>query len=359
MVTTGPEKMEMRTFPIPGIGKDDGLLEIELAGVCGSDPGIFRGVSTHGPRPFPLILGHEIVGRVVEIGAAAKERFKVEKGDRVVVEYAIGCGVCDACLGGLYTMCEKKVYYGSMISCQSPPHLYGAYGEYLYLHPRAKVHRIGDDVSPEVGVMICAVIANGIRWLQQIGGAAIGETVVILGPGQQKLAGAAAAREAGAGPIFVVGLDRDKERLETAKRFGADRVINVDRENPVEVIREATGGRMADVVMDVTGHPAGAEMALPLTGRRGRVVLPGLYKRKKASLDLDHVVINEIKMMGAYSQDFRAVRPAIKVAREGRYPWADLITHRFPLAEAERAVRLVGGEVEGEMPGKVVLDPKL
>ena len=359
MVLTAPETLEMKTFSIPDTGDEDGLLEVELVGVCGSDPGIFKGLPTHGPRPFPLIMGHEIVGRVAKMGLSAQKRFGVKEGDRVVVEYAIGCGTCNACLSGLYTMCENKFYYGSMISCQAPPHLFGAYSEYLYIHPRAKVHKIGDEISPEVGVMISAVIANGIRWLRQIGELSIGQTVVILGPGPQGMAGVAAAKECGAGSIFMIGLEQDKDRLEMAKRFGADRVINADRDDPLTVIREATGGKMAHVVMDVTGHPAGAEMALPLTGRRGTVVLPGIYKRKKAYLDLDHVVLNEIRLLGAYSQDFRAVIPAIKVAREGCYPWADMITHRFPLSEAERAVRLVGGASGGEIPGKVVLDPKI
>jgi threonine dehydrogenase-like Zn-dependent dehydrogenase len=107
----------------------------------------------------------------------------------------------------------------------------------------------------------------------------------------------------------------------------------------------------------VTGNPAGAELALALAGKRATVVLPGIYKGKKVPLDLDRAVFNEIRITGVFSHDFRAVRPAVKMARQHRFPWEDLITHHLPLEEAERALRLVGGE-EGELPLKVVLDPK-
>ena len=359
MVLTGPEQLEMRTFDLPAIGEDDGLLEVELVGVCGSDPGIFAGRETFGPRPYPLIMGHEIVGRITRLGSAAQERLCVGPGDRVVVEYAFGCGFCEACQGGDYTTCLKHYFYGSMISCNPPPHLFGAYSEYLYLHPRAQVHKIGDGISPEVGVLICAVMANGIRWLRQIGGVSIGQTVAIVGPGQQGLAALAVAREAGAEKVFMVGLARDARRLDMARRFGADRIIVADRENPAAVVAEATAGHMADLVMDATGHPSGAELSLDLASRKGTVILPGIYKGKKASLNLDRAVINEIRMIGVFSHDFKAVNPAIGLARRGTYPFGEMITHRLPLSEAEQAIRMVAGQIPEEDPIKVVLDPKL
>jgi len=358
MVLVAPEMMEMQTFALPETGDQDGLLEVELVGVCGSDPGIFRGKQTFGPRPFPLIMGHEIVGRVAAMGRGARERHGVVEGDRVVVEYAFGCGLCDSCRSGQYATCEKHYTYGSMVSCKDAPHLFGAYSEYLYIHPNAKVHRIGDEISPRLGVLICAIIGNGIRWLRQVGNVSIGDAVAIVGPGQQGLAAVSVAKESGAGPIFVIGLEKDRRRLDTAARFGADRTIIVNREDPFEVIHRETGGRMADVVMDVSGHPSGAELGLPLVGRRGTFVVPGLYKHQKASLDLDLIVAKEIRVQGVYSHDSRTVRPAIRMARSGKYPFEELITHTLPLAQAERAVRLVAGEIEGESPLKVVLDPK-
>ncbi len=360
VVATGPGQMEMRQYPLPEIGEQDGILKIELVGVCGSDPGIFKGKTARAPRPYPIILGHEIVGRVYQMGRAAKERHGVDEGDRVIIEYAFGCGRCRPCRQGRYTLCRKFYTYGSMVSCADPPHLYGAYADYLYIHPRAMVHKIGEDISPEVGVLICAVMGNGVRWLRQIGGVSIGQAVAIVGPGPQGLAAVAVAKEAGAGPIMVVGLARDASRLELAARFGADLVINAEAQDPVPAVSQATGGAMASLVMDVTGSAGGARAALSLAGLGATIILPGLYgAQTEVPLALDQVVFKELRLQGVFSHDFDAVEPAIKMAASGDYPLDELITHRLPLEQAEYALQLVAGEVPGEDVMKVVLDPSL
>jgi len=358
MVLIGPRKLEMQEFDLPEVGEEDGILKLELIGVCGSDPGIYKGKTRGAPRPYPIILGHEIVGRVEKMGLSAQRRHGVKEGDRVIIEYAFGCGKCRACLAGRYTLCERFYTYGSMISCKEPPHLFGAYADYLYIHPRSMVHKIGENISPEVGVLISAILGNAVRWLRIIGNVSIGQTVVIVGPGQQGIAGVMVAKESGAEPIIVIGLSKDKKRLEMARRFGADIVINAEDEDPIKVISHKTNGTMADLVMDVTGHPSGASMALTLAGTGATIILPGLYgPNTEVPLLLDKAVLKELKLLGVFSHDFPAVDAAIKIARRGKYPLSEMISHRFPLEKAEDAIRLVGGEVEGETPLKVVLDP--
>jgi alcohol dehydrogenase len=360
MVLKGPRKLEMEEFDLPEVGEDDGLLRLELIGVCGSDPGIYKGKLRGGPRPYPLILGHEIVGRVEKMGAAARKRHGVEEGDRVIIEYAFGCGECAACVSGKYILCSRSYTYGSMITCKDPPHLFGAYADYLYIHPRAMVHKIGDDIIPETGVLISAVLGNAVRWLSTIGNVSIGQSVVIIGPGQQGLAGVIVSKEAGAGPIIVLGTSKDAKRLEMAIRFGADIIVDVETEDPVKVVKEATGGKQAGLVMDATGHPSGAATAMEVAGFSSTVVLPGLYgSDTQVPLILDRAVLKEIKMIGVFSHNFPAVETAIGIARKGKYPLQEMISHRFPLEKAEEAVLLVGGELEGEMPLKVVLDPRM
>ena len=360
MVLKGPRKLEMEEFDLPEVGEDDGILRLELIGVCGSDPGIYRGKLRGGPRPYPLILGHEIVGRVEKMGPAARARHGVKEGDRVIIEYAFGCGECDACLSGKYILCRKSYTYGSMISCKEPPHLFGAYADYLYIHPRAMVHKIGDDIVPETGVLISAVLGNAVRWLSTIGNVSIGQSVVIVGPGQQGLAGVIISKEAGAGPIIVLGTSKDAKRLEMALRFGADIIVDVEKEDPEKIVKEATGGKRADLVMDATGHPSGAVTAMEVAGFGSTLIFPGLYgSDTQVPLILDRAVLKEIKMVGVFSHNFPAVETAIGIARKGKYPLNEMISHRFPLEKAEEAVLLVGGELEGEMPLKVVLDPKM
>jgi threonine dehydrogenase-like Zn-dependent dehydrogenase len=117
-------------------------------------------------------------------------------------------------------------------------------------------------------------------------------------------------------------------------------------------------GRMVDLVMDVTGNPNGARMAIDLVKKKGTVILPGLYGMdKEIPLILDKVVFKEVRVQGVFSHDFRSVIPAIHLAESGKYLLERMVTHRFSLEEAEKAVKLAGGEIEGQDPIKIVIVP--
>ena len=358
MVLEAPRRMSLQTFDIPDIGQEDALLKVQMVGVCGSDPGIYRGKKSRNIRPYPIIMGHEMVGEIAEIGEVAARNHKVQKGDRVIVEYAFPCGHCQACLEGEYTRCESNLCYGSMISCKDSPYLWGAYAEYMYIAPRAVVHKISRTLPDEAAILVSAVLGNAIRWLRIKGGVSIGDTVVIQGPGQQGLAGVIIARESGATNIIVTGMSVDGERMALAKEFGATYCCNIEKEDPVKVVNDITEGKMADIVLDVTGHPEGLIMSIDLVGSGGTIVMPGLYGLdKEIPLTIDKVIYKEVIMRGVFSHTISSVIPAIKLAESRRYPLEKMVTHRFPLAEAERAVQLVGGEIEGKFPVKVVIEP--
>ncbi len=349
MVLEGPGQMKMREFDIPSIKDDDALLKVEMTGVCGSDPGIYKGKAFKAPRPYPIIMGHEIIGTIEKLGRHFGEKNGLKEGDRVIVEYAFGCGECFSCLTGNYVTCEKNYNYGSMISCRNPPHLFGGYGQHVYLHPRAMVHKVSKEISAETGILICAVLGNAIRWLRMKGNVSIGETVVIIGPGQQGMAAVIAARESGASNIIVAGIGKDKKRFELAERFGANLCVDVEKEDLVGVVKEITGGNMADIAMDVSGSGKGVKALFDVVGRHGRVILPGLYGAdKEIPVVLDKIVTKELTVLGVFSQNINSVLPAIKLAESGKYPLEEIITHRFPLEEAEKAVRLAGGLITGE-----------
>jgi alcohol dehydrogenase len=182
--------------------------------------------------------------------------------------------------------------------------------------------------------------------------------VVIQGHGQQGLAGVIVAKEAGAEKVIVTGMTKDRARFELAKAFGADEIIDVEKSDPVETVGKMTGGKMADLVMDVTGNPKGAMMAIELVKKRGTVILPGLYGMdKEIPLILDKIVFKEVRVQGVFSHDFRSVIPAIQLAESQKYPLEKMVTHRFALEEAEKAVRVAGGEIKEEDPIKVVITP--
>lgn len=355
-VTVATRMMKIQAFDFPVIGDDDGLLKVEMCGVCGSDPRIFGWTD---PERFPLIMGHEVLGRVEEVGNQASVRWNVEKGDRVVVEHLFGCGHCRMCLIGEYRFCSEQLGYGGPIPSSVSPHLWGAYGEYMYLAPNSRIHRIAEDVPAEAATMTCANIGNGIRWVCTKGSVSVGDTVAVIGPGGQGLASVIAAREAGAAQIIVIGIAQDSHRFELAGDFGATHSINLQAEDPVQRVRELTGSELADVVMDLTGATSSAPLSLELVRPMGTVVLGSNTGEASVPLVTSKLAAKEIRYQGVNTHDTPAVRSAIKLVESRRYPIEKMVTHYFGLEEAETAVRAAGGEIrlDGFIKGVIVPNP--
>ena len=180
MVQTAPRRLEPRELPVPEIDDDSALLEVEVCGICGSDYEQFAGVLR---TPVPAIPGHEPLGRIAKIGDRAAKRWSVDVGDRVAVENMISCRFCAPCLGGRSHLCERRMIY-SYVPLSQPPALYGAYAQYLWLHPNSVIHRI-DLALPAAVAAMFNPLGAGFRWAVEIPELRPGETVVILGPGQR------------------------------------------------------------------------------------------------------------------------------------------------------------------------------
>lgn len=351
-VVVSPQHMEVQSFDLPNLKEDDGLLEVEMCGVCGSDPRMYR----WNPERYPLILGHEVVGHIAEIGEVAALRWGVSEGDRVVVEHLFGCGYCAMCLIGEYRFCREHRGYGYMRSDQSP-HLWGAYGRHMYLAPNSRVHRISDDVPAEAAAMTCANIGNGLRWVRTKGGVTIGDTVVVIGPGGQGLAAVLAAKEAGARQIVAVGTSRDRYRFELARLFGATHTVDLSKEDPLKMVLDLTGGTLADVVLDLTGDTVAVPLSLQLVRPLGTVVIGSNTGSTQATFMPSLLAVKEIRYQGVNSHDTPAVRAAIKVIESRRYPVERMVTHRFTLEQADQAVRAAGGEIALDGFIKAVIVP--
>lgn len=358
MVQTGPRALEQREVPLPDIGEDDALLKVEACGICGSDYEQFAGVL---PAPYPVIPGHEPVGRIAEIGPKAAERWGVRKGDRVCVEALAPCGACPQCGKGATHLCSGRggiASYG-FLSLDLAPGLWGGYAEYLYLPSAAGVHRVSDAVDPSIATLFNPLGA-GFRWAVTMPRLSAGETIVVLGPGQRGLASVIAAKEAGAGCVVVTGLERDARKLDLAREFGADVTVVADRDDVRAAVREATGGRGADVVVDVTSYATSAvTQAIDLASRGGRVVLAGTKGLGTPVPDFysDKIVLKELTLMGALGVDRESYGRAVRLIESGRYPLERMHTRTLPLAEAERALALLAGEVEGEEAVHIALAP--
>jgi alcohol dehydrogenase len=355
-VVESPSKMVIREFDMPDIGPEDGLLKVEMVGVCGTDPKIYSGKVRY--ADFPLILGHEILGRIAKIGNVASKRWGVKEGDRVVAELFIPCGECHDCLIGNYRFCKKLKGYGLFISCSAFPYLWGGYSEYMYLAPKSILYKLSEDVPAEAGVLINAVISNAIRWGRMVGNFAIGDAVVIQGVGQQGLCQVIVAKESGCNPIIVTGISTDSERFELAKEFGADYTINVEKENVADRVSEITGGHMADVVVDVAGSTKAIQNSIDLVKIGGTVVVATVTGTETVTpLIVDKIVHKEIKFQGVLASDATCMRRAIKLVEMRKYPIEKIISHKYSLEEAERAVKTAGGYFKDIRPTKCVIIP--
>jgi threonine dehydrogenase-like Zn-dependent dehydrogenase len=359
IVQEAPRQLVMRELPIPEIDDDSALLRVEACGICGSDAEQYAGLL---PVTFPLVPGHEPLGTIARIGDRAARRWGVDVGDRVAVEAPIPCGRCRVCLAGRYTMCRARggFFAHGYVPLARPPGLWGGYADYLYLDPCSIVHRMRADVPIGVAVMFNPLGA-GFRWAVDIPDTGPGDTVLVIGPGQRGLACVIAARTAGADTIIVAGLARDAAKLALARRFGADHVIDVEHEDTRRRVKELTAGRGADVVIEVSANaPEPVAEALHHVAAGGRIVLAGV-KGLRAVPDFvsDLVVLKEARILGAFGVTGPAYEAAIRLIESGRVPLAEMHTHDFALADAERAIRILAGEVAGETSIHSCLVPSL
>lgn len=347
VVQTAPRTLELRELPLPEAGDDDGLLRVEACGICGSDYEQYEGVL---PVRLPVVPGHEPVGRIERVGPRAAERWGVGEGDRVAVEALLPSAEGLIGRGGLSA-------YG-YLSVDLPPGLWGGFADYLYLAPNAVLHRIDPKIEPEIATLFNPLGA-GFRWAVAMPQLERGETIVVLGPGQRGLASVIAAREAGAGRVIVTGLAADERKLALAREFGADLTVNVESEDVRGIVREATDGRGADVVIDVTAYATEAvTQAIDLARRGGRVVLAGTKGQKPvAGFFSDRVVLKELTLLGALGVDYDGYDRAVRLIESGKYPLEKMHTHTVPLEEAERAIEMLAGKIPGEEAIHIALVP--
>jgi alcohol dehydrogenase len=350
-----PNRLELRDYPVPEIPPNGGLLAVERAGICGTDVKYLHGKLE---LPLPIILGHEILARVVKLGREAAAIHGLKEGDRIILKGARGCGRCADCRRGADRFCTKRTSYGARTSSAAPPHLFGGFADYVYLAPDALATKISDALPAEAAVLVGAVMANGFQWALRHGGVKMGDYVLIQGPGQQGLACAFAAKQAGAARVFVSGIGRDAPRLELARRFGADRTIDVEKENVLDVVREETGGALADVVVDVSGSPKAIPVSVECVRRQGTVVLAGLTGDQTLTpMPMDKLVWKEVRLQGAFTADNDAVEATMRLLEATKFPVEQMVSHIFSLEETEHAIRAVGGEIPDLFPTKALIRP--
>ena len=342
----GPGKpMQINEYPVPEPEPGAAVLKMSVANVCGSDLHQWRGefdVEKFG-RPYPQILGHEMTGRVHTLGEGLSRDTSgnaLTIGDRVIFRYFYPCGKCRACMKGVFRACPNARLYLTK-SCDTPPHFYGAYGDYYYVNPGAAIFKVPDELTDETVAGINCALAQVVGGLQ-LAGLKIGENVVIQGAGGLGVYATAVAKEMGAGKVIVV--DGVSERLDLAARFGADELIDFrelkEPEDRVKRVCELTDDWGADVVAELVGHPRVCQEGLRMLGRTGRYleignISPGLTYE----LDPSWLIFGNRTMYGMVYYDTEHLHQALNLVLKTRekYPCDKVVSHKFPLDQINEA----------------------
>lgn len=357
MVLEAPRRLLRRELELPPVRADDALLRIEACGLCGTDHEQFSGVL---PGGLPFVPGHESVGVIEAIGGLAAKRWGIGVGDRVAVEVFQACGQCEACVRGESRRCRRHGIgdmYG-FIPVDKAPGLWGGYATHQYLSPDSQILRVPPGLDP-VSATLFNPLGAGIRWGATLPGTCEGDVVAVLGPGVRGLSVLVGAREAGAGFVMVTGFGpNDAGRLETAKVFGADLVVDAAEEDPLTALRRAAG-TPADVVVDVTAKaPDALAQAIGLARAGGTVVVAGTRgATTTAGFNPDDVVFKELRILGALGVDTASYQAALELLAGDSYPFGLISRRVAPLEEVGELLEAMSGEGEGAPPMHAVVVP--
>lgn len=362
VVQTAPRQYELRELELPDVGSDEALIALEACGVCGSDVAVFQGGMTG--VSYPLVPGHEPVGRIARIGRTAAQRWALVEGDRVAVISKLKCGRCIGCLGD--GPCQltsnpsvSRLYdtYGFR-SPDLKPGLWGGFSTHLFLPPEASVVPMSDSISPGSASLFNA-LSNGIHWVMDVAQVEAGMSVAIFGCGSRGLAAVLAARIARAGRIAVSGLLDDSLRLSVARMLGADGTVEVGSGDAVEDFRAVLNGP-ADVVIDTTPSSLGVVSdAVRLVRSSGVVVLAGLKGEwSAASLPVDLVIEKRVSIRGALSRTWRSTRLAADILAASDQPIDAFASAGFALSKADEAIMALLPSTS-KRPVHVHIDPSL
>lgn len=343
VVQTAPRQYEWRELELPDVGSDEALLALEACGVCGSDVAVFQGEMSG--VSYPLVPGHEPVGRIARIGRTAAQRWALGEGDRVAVISKLRCGRCIGCLDGgpcQMTTSPSVSKLHDTYGFRSPdlkPGLWGGFSTHLFLPPEALIVPLSDSISAGAASLFNA-LSNGIHWVMDVAQVEAGMSVAILGCGSRGLAAVLAARMARAGRIVVSGLSDDGVRLSAARMLGADGTVEVSFGDPVEDLLAVLGGP-ADVVIDTTPSSLGVVGdAVRLVRPSGVVVLAGLKgEGSSAPLPVDLVIEKRVSLRGALSRTWRSTRLAVEILSSSDLPIDVFSSDGFALAKADEAIR--------------------
>jgi threonine dehydrogenase-like Zn-dependent dehydrogenase len=337
-----PDQLFLRDKPTPVPARAEVLVRIDAVAICATDLEIIHSgspASIQGGLPFNKYFtpGHEYMGTVAALGPDVDE-FRI--GERISVEIHAGCGQCKRCRQGMYTSClnygkPEKGHRANGFTTD------GGFAEYAVNHINT-LARVPDTMSDAEATLVVTA-GTSMYGLTELGGLVAGESVVVIGPGPIGLLAVAVAKALGASPVILTGT-RNK-RLAIGRDLGADRVININDEDAVEIVKQLTGGVGADYVVECAGSEATINQAIHMTNRGGKICLAA-FPHEPVKTDLAHLVKNNIYAYGIRGEGRSATRRAMALMAEKRFDATKIHTHTFPLADLPTALRYARDRVD-------------
>jgi L-iditol 2-dehydrogenase len=335
-VEQGAGNVEVRELDEPHTPPGHVKIEIHASGICGTDLHIFYGEFKTYP---PVVMGHEIVGRVAEAGSGVEN---VQVGDRVTSEtYFYTCGKCRYCRAGRINLCPDRRSIGSAVN--------GGFTQYMVV-PARNVHRLPENVTLMSGALTepLACVVHGALELPRL---TPGDVAVVAGPGAIGLLTLQVVKAAGA-TVIVLGTEADEHRLALAAQLGANYTFNVQRDGYKENIAELTEGYGADIVYECSGAGPAAQTLLEVVRRGGQYAQIGLFG-KPVAWDLDQVCYKELTVTGSNASVPSAWDRALKLMSSDLVKTEPLISGVYPITEWREAFDLF----EKKQGLKLVLQP--
>lgn len=341
-----PGEITFEDKPVPVPARAEVLVRIDAVAICATDleiiyhgpPAEIQGGSPHNKGFTP---GHEYMGTVVALGPGVDE---YAIGERVAVEIHAGCGQCKRCREGMYTSCHN---YGKNYGDVDKGHRAngfttdGGFCEYQVNNINTLVS-IADDMSDEEATLVVTA-GTAMYGLTELGGLVAGESVVVTGPGPIGLMGVAVAKALGAQPVILTGT-RDN-RLEIGKKLGADHVINVRKEDPVDAVLKLTDGKGVDYVIECSAAPNAINDAARMVNRGGKICLAA-FPHEAPVVDVAHLVRNNIYLYGIRGEGKAATHRAEALMRQKRFDATLIHTHTFAMKDLPEAIRYARDRVD-------------
>ena len=332
MVLRGPRDLGPAEVERPALGHNQVLVRVTHSGVCGTDLHIFEGAI---PVRHPLVMGHEMIGEVVE-----GEDATLKRGDRVIVDPAIYCGMCLNCRAGQTNLCPN----GSLVGRDSD----GGFADYL-VAPRSHVYLLPDSIDSEVAPLIQPVTTcvHGQQRMKVFPG----QSVAVIGLGVTGQVHVQVAKAWGAYP--VIGITRSAYKRNLAEQLGADVTLS-SGPDAVRRVKEATGGQGADIVIECTGVPTALAEAINMVRLGGTLLLFGIMSATQASLPFYQLYYKELNVVNTRAAKGEDFPPSIDLVARGALKLKPLVTHVIPLLDLEKAIGMLESDEDQRM--KIILE---